>query len=1392
MESTVIQSLESVRRQIKILSVCRGIGLLLTTAAALVVGVVLLDWLLYLPAWPRLILLNLALLVLLAAGAQLVLSPALTQIPLTDLAGRLERVFPMFRDTLRSSVAFMQGDVPGSAALKDRVVRRTSEMARVIDFRHAVVGRAASNALLGGAVSVAVLLLLGLFVVPNFSRVALARLASPFDQNPWPKRQRIDVAGHVPTRIPAGQRLEVKMRLGQGDRSTLRAVVYSQIGDGPVQQQLMIRAPDGQYSAAVDTQVTEAENPQLKVWIRSGDDEKQLPPVTSVRRLAISRVEATVTPPKYVAGVPAAHVNLAAAPAVAAVGSAVQLTVAFNKPVVGDVVIEPVAGAVTPNLQPVPATDDTVRTLAWTADKSLRFHIRGRDEDGFENTAVEEYELIVRPDQPPTIQIESPRRNEERTADSVVPLLAIAEDDYGVRRVNLVVERLSDSRRWEIPLVADSVAVSADTGWGRVDSSTDRQRHRLSHNWELSSLADARLANGDVLEFFLEATDNFSLGEQTHEPVASGRLRITIISQEELTARVMDDLRLARGQIAEVDKSQTRVRTETVELADETRPKDSFDAGDRTAIERLGGQQSTAASQAKQLAGRLEAIKQRLEENRSNRPDLGELARDTAELLNRTAEGAMKDAAQQLNSAVQQSGSKDNRNNAMDRAQSAQQQANQQLQTAMDKLGDLGGLAQSIDAVRRLLAEQQKLGEELKDFGKDKRGKSPEQMSPEERAKLDEIADRQRKLADRTAAAIGEMQKQADATQKSDPQSAEAMRQAAQTGQQQQVSPNQQKAAEQAKRNQQDSAQSAQKSAELGLQQMLANLREAERRKLAELQKQLADMQKQIQNLIRRQSGHNLDNLANQGPDRLKQLDAQLLASLLAGAQRNKDPLPPVPTVAQLSTAQEQTERNTRDISRSAEALPNGADVAARLTRAAGRMERANVAIRAADLPAAYDPPQVEALAALEETKKLVDAMKREVDRKIEQDKRDAIRAVYTRIRDEEKKIAQETHRLEAAPRREGGELKRDDQMRLAQLPGEQGKLADEIKSLDERLAGLDSVVYLFANKDISAAMNQIKDMLGQKKTGKPTQIEQARVIRQLDSMIESLQENPLDSKFAQDGGGGGGAGKAQPKLPTEAELRLLKQLQAAVNDATVELAQVDPKDENGIVSTGNRQGEMRKVLGDLIEKSSGGEMSLGPEPDPREQLPEEAGIDQIENQELEKDLLAGDADADAEQKQVTRVADRMARARQRLVTNLDPGQTTQLIQKRILDDMDILIEQARKQQAQARNSENQEPGEAQAKQQPRPGEQQQPNNQGQQQQQASDAAQQSVTSAGGLGKDNNNIADIKQTLKEWGALSPRQREAVIEGSSDTVIEAYKKLVDDYYKSLATKATENK
>src|SRR5688572_10948842 len=985
----LISSLEGIRRKVRVLSVLYGVGVVLASVVGILVGLILLDYLLNLKAWPRVVMMLGAAGLLAYVAWRWVIRPVLARMTINDIAGRVETAFPQFDDRLRSTVDFLaQRNMPGSDAMKDRVVSETATLAGNLDMNRAIVARPAYLAMAGGVVAIALAIVLGLIVNQNYLSIAMSRLLTPFDGKAWPKKVQIEVLGTPAARVPVGERLDIRMKLSRGDRQSMRAIVYYQYDDGPVQQEFMERGVDGTYSSSLDARIeSNRQAANLKIWMKSGDDQVNLAPVTVVPRLAIQSVQALVTPPPYVSNRKTTTVDLTLAPAVMAAGSDVALRVTFNKPLAEGKPVEIVRVTEEMQLPQVAWQPESSSSVLgkWQARSSLRFHIKAVDTDNFQNNALEEYELIVRPDQSPSVQIEQPRRNEERTPVSVVPLQGLAEDDYGVEWLKLVVERAQDKKRWEVPLIEQGNATGA-VGWSRAEGTGDRLRFRMNHQWDLAQLADANLKPGDVLEYFLLVKDNYALDGQFHEPVPSGRLRITIISQEELASRVVDEMRQVKDQIGAVKGSQDRLKQETGVLKEETKDKPELDQADKSAAERLTNQQATAASQAKTLSGKVQQIQDRLDENKSPSQELRDLARDVKNDLNQAAEQPMKEATNQLTGANQPKAEPQKRNDALDKAQESQQQASEQLNRAMERMNNIGSLEQTIAAIRNLLEEQKKTSAETREIGKENLGKTPEQMKPEDRAKLDKNAEDQKNLADKTQKAMNQMEETAKQMKRSDPTSADAMEKAAQTGKQQQVSPNQQKASQQAKQNQQAGAQAAQKQAEIGLELMLNELREAEKRKLAELSKKLEELQNQIANLIRRQAGHNLDNVANQGPERMAKMDATVLSELMTKAERDKGALPPVPKIEQLSPAQEQTERNTRDIAKTAEAVPNGAEPAAHLTRAAGRMERAIISLRDRKLPDAYEPPQVEALAALEAAKKIVDEQKQKVDEQIEED----------------------------------------------------------------------------------------------------------------------------------------------------------------------------------------------------------------------------------------------------------------------------------------------------------------------------------------------------------------------------------------------------------------------
>lgn len=1410
----LLDAINDVRRKARLLSVGYGVGIVLASLVALLCALVLLDWMLNLPAWPRFVLILGGLVGIGWTVRRFVWRPAARRITLSDIAGRLEQTFPQFDDRLRSTIDFVrEGYVPGSDMMKQRTVEQASRLADEVNLRNAIVATPALRSMGGGLAAVLALLLVATLALDGRTlQIITSRLFTPFDGLPWPKRVEIQMLQDLPDRVPVGQRIEVKMKLQRGDKPSLKPIVYYQLDEGPVQREFMTRGEDGTFSAALDARLdAAAEQGRLKVWMTAGDDRVDAPPITVVPRLSIGAAEALVQPPAYARGRGARGTqtfNLLTVPGVAVEGSTLTLQFAFNKALASEpdaVRLEPLGDNATGLLKATRTVSGRQARFEWDVrvpagdQQTIRFKIRARDLDGFQNDALEELAIRVDRDQKPSVQLELPRRNEERTAVSRVPMQAVVEDDFGFRSVRLLARRLNRlEQAWDIPLFADGRPAEG-VAWQRVEGSAERQRFRLSYTWLLSKLED--LQPGDVLEYHLQVQDNYELDGRQHDPVSSDKLRITIISQSELIDRVADELRQVREQVGQLQRGQERTRNETATLREETKEKAELDPADRAAADRLTQQQSSTASATRQLAQRAESARQRLEENESPAEELKDLATDVRERLNRAAENPMKRATQELARAASPDQQREPRNQAMENAEEQQRQASEELKQAMESMSSIGSLASAIEEFNQIANEQRQTSEQTQDAGKSSVGKRPEQLTPEERKKIEDAARRQEELAERTEQAIQKLEDMAKQMEQSDPAAAEAMNNAAKTARQQGVPQNQRRASQQARQNQQQGAQASQRQVELGLEMVLNELREAERRRLRELQRQLADLQKQVQALVRRQAGHNLDNLAIQGAERLAKLtveERERLDELAERAPRPDGQAPPVPEHGQLTAGQQQTERNARDIARAAEKLRNGGDIVARISRAAGRMERAIFSLRERKLEEAYEPPQVEALAELLQAQQLVDQMKQDIEEQMEREQREAIRQRFIKIRDDQvKQVNRETAAIDK--QRGAGEPGRAERIRANQVAEAQRKLSERIRGLDADLASLKSVVFVWANKDIARSMDQVVAELVEARTGEATQSEQDRIVEQLNAMIANLATREPDEEFEQpsDGGGagGGGGGGQGAKLPPEAELRLLKALQQAVNESTkrVDAVARDRRDAQQLESLGARQGELRGLLDDLLRSASEGQLKLGPEPDNRDQLPEEADPDAVADQELQDDLLGGNPNAEQLAQEAVRIGTRMSRSRQRLADNKDPGRVTQLIQERILEDFDLLIKQAQQQQKQSKQQQ-QGQGQGQQQQKPQQGQQQAPN-QGQNQPgepQPNRGQQPAQNSrAPGAGSNEADLSKpLQETSAEWGTISPRLRDAVLESKNEDIVGEYRRMIEQYYKAVATEATK--
>src|SRR5579871_1435579 len=128
--TALLESLKAIGRKVKLYGVALGAWRILAAAVGLLVGIVLIDYLAHetgaapggLPGAMRLVIEVAALVTLAFWAFRWIVRPAVKKHSVGDVAGWVEERYPQFGDTLRSTVNFLSGEIPGSTAMKDRVV----------------------------------------------------------------------------------------------------------------------------------------------------------------------------------------------------------------------------------------------------------------------------------------------------------------------------------------------------------------------------------------------------------------------------------------------------------------------------------------------------------------------------------------------------------------------------------------------------------------------------------------------------------------------------------------------------------------------------------------------------------------------------------------------------------------------------------------------------------------------------------------------------------------------------------------------------------------------------------------------------------------------------------------------------------------------------------------------------------------------------------------------------------------------------------------------------------------------------------------------------------------------------------------------------------------------
>ena len=141
------------------------------------------------------------------------------------------------------------------------------------------------------------------------------------------------------------------------------------------------------------------------------------------------------------------------------------------------------------------------------------------------------------------------------------------------------------------------------------------------------------------------------------------------------------------------------------------------------------------------------------------------------------------------------------------------------------------------------------------------------------------------------------------------------------------------------------------------------------------------------------------------------------------------------------------------------------------------------------------------------------------------------------------------------------------------------------------------------------------------------------------------------------------------------------------------------------------------------------------------------------------------------------RVGRRMRQVEDRLA-EADPGEATRKVQKQIVEDLDALIDQLKKQGQQSSSSQQQQ--QQQQQQQRRPTNSQ---GQGENQSPSRDAARRA--SRGRPVRPQTGPLDELAKTDLWGHLPEKLREQMMQAFSETFLPRYEAMLNQYYKTLA-------
>ncbi|MBX6312506.1 MAG: DUF4175 domain-containing protein [Isosphaeraceae bacterium] len=1210
MRSPLEARIAALRGRVRRLLALHGLSWVVAAGVLAVIVAGLADWIVpgHLASEVRLVLLVGILGLVGWLTARYVIRPLVVRFRDLDIALRIEQRWPGLNDRLTSTVQFLalagQGDrddLFGSKALREATIEQTLKETEAIDFREVVDPKPARRALLSAAVAIG-LGVVFLVAAPGLSRIALARLFTPFGSTQWPKQTHLQIV-QAPQKIARGEEFRLLVGVAEGERAPSTAKVTYRFEDGDVATEPLRPDDRNRFHGRI-----EAVSRPFTFSVAAGDD------VTAPRRVevvpppSLQRVTVKLIAPAYTGLAPQIMApGRTQFPAVK--GTKVEITATANKPIAhaelhrGD-------GSTT-----LPVTLDQAGkglSAALTVEESGPFWFALRDTEGFRSQEKDttRFEIRALKDEAPRVVIDEPPNDRDVTPQATVPVQITADDDYGLGRVQLHYKVATGGSE---PTKVDTLPL-----WAAEADARPIKRQEVPHIWDIAAL---NLAPGAVVTFYADARD---LDTISGPKVGKSReLRLRVVAPEEIIRQLDDQRREIRDEIARVLEMQKQAQTPVQDALRTLKQTDQLDAAKRDDLRNAGVIQRQVGNRVTSRSDGLDQkirrflddlknqkidnpeVRQQMEEMRSGVERIREQHLGPAEqnltraskALDDAADGAQpnqpagkpqedqgdqapkadngpkpqaadqatgkadpgKAASRKAEEPQAKAGSKpqgeppkgerqpsqpEGRNEA---AKNALAEAGEQQKAIADELARMLESLKEFDTFRgvvsdakKLLKEHEELMKQAADAAKNPEltGKPADALSPQQKADLENLGARQAALGKELQQLENKMEEMANRVAESDPMGASALQDAAKQSRSQGTAAKMNETANQLGKNQMGSAQANQKQAQQELKKMIDTLQNRREYELAKLVKELKEAEKALKDLKGRQA---------------KNLAATNKAKQNPNAQQRKEDL------QKLAKEQEEIEKELKKQLQKLQKLR--ADRAAQAgSRAASKMSKAQQDLDQDDADDAAEQEE-DALADLQDAENDVRQARREAEEQLAMEQLSKMADSLKALGERQDKIVEETADYQAK-QTDGKKLTRAQQAGVRGLARTQDVVKDETEDLASRLD--QAPVFALTLKRAAESMAEAARRLQDLKTDADTQRAEKSAANRFKQLQEALKPDKAKGNRGQGnpGGGGGGGGGGGDGITTAAQIKLLKALQEELNDRTEELDQLRHRPE--------------------------------------------------------------------------------------------------------------------------------------------------------------------------------------------------------------------------------------